>query len=241
MNEFSRTEMLIGAENMKKLAKSRVAVFGLGGVGGQAAEALARSGIGRLFLIDNDTVSLTNLNRQVIALHSTIGRPKVQVMEERIRDICPETQVKTFQTFILPENLESIMESMGPVDFILDAIDTVSAKLALALYAQEHAIPMIAAMGTGNKLHPELLQISDITKTSVCPLCRVMRRELKARGIKKLAVCWSPETPIKPASLPEGDCGRARSTPGSVSFVPPAAGLMMAGYTVRTLYSIGLR
>ena len=238
MNEFSRTEMLIGAENMKKLAKSRVAVFGLGGVGGQAAEALARSGIGRLFLIDNDTVSLTNLNRQVIALHSTIGRPKVQVMEERIRDICPQTQVQTFQTFILPENLEAIMESMGPVDFILDAIDTVSAKLALALYAQEHAIPIIAAMGTGNKLHPELLQISDITKTSVCPLCRVMRRELKARGIKKLAVCWSPETSIKPASLPEGDCGRTRSTPGSVSFVPPAAGLMMAGYTVRKLCEI---
>ena len=238
MNEFSRTEMLIGAENMKKLAESRVAVFGLGGVGGQAAEALARSGIGRLFLIDNDTVSLTNLNRQVIALHSTIGRPKVQVMEERIRDICPQTQVQTFQTFILPENLEAIMESMGPVDFILDAIDTVSAKLALALYAQEHAIPIIAAMGTGNKLHPELLQISDITKTSVCPLCRVMRRELKARGIKKLAVCWSPEAPIKPASLPEGDCGRTRSTPGSVSFVPPAAGLMMAGYTVRKLRAI---
>lgn len=238
MIEFSRTEMLIGSEGLKKLAGSRVAVFGLGGVGAQAAEALARGGVGNLFLIDSDTVSPSNLNRQIIALHSTIGLPKTRVMKERIEDICPQIQVSVCETFVLPDNLEQVMEQAGQVDFILDAIDTVSAKLALISYAKEHSIPIISAMGTGNKLHPELLRLSDISQTSICPLCRVMRRELKKRSIEKLQVCWSPEQPIKPALPDPEDRTKMRATPGSVSFVPPAAGLMMAGYVIRALCRI---
>lgn len=235
MNEFSREEMLIGTDKMEVLSQSRVAVFGLGGVGSHAAEALARGGVGKLFLADHDAVSLTNLNRQVIALHSTVGRRKAQVMKERIRDICPETEVTLCETFVLPENLEEVMSQAGTVDFILDAIDTVSAKLALVSYAREHAIPIISAMGTGNKLHPELFRISDISQTSVCPLCRVMRRELKARTLGGLTVCWSPEQPIRPAAAAEGDQTKVRATPGSISFVPPVAGLLMAGYVIRRL------
>lgn len=227
--------MLIGADAMKTLSQSRVAVFGLGGVGSHAAEALVRGGVGKLFLADHDTVSLTNLNRQVIALHSTVGRGKAQVMKERIRDICPETEVRLCETFVLPENLEEVMAAAGAVDFILDAIDTVSAKLALVSYARKHSIPIISAMGTGNKLHPELFQISDISQTSVCPLCRVMRRELKARNLERLTVCWSPEQPIRPAAAAEGDKTKVRATPGSLSFVPPVAGLLMAGYVIRRL------
>ncbi len=238
MNEFSRSEMLIGHEAMKRLRESRAAVFGLGGVGSHAAEALARAGVGSLFLVDNDTVALTNINRQAIAFHSTVGKSKAQVMKERIFDICPDTQAEICQSFVLPENLEEVMALAGPVDFILDAIDTVSAKLALAVYASDHSIPMISAMGTGNKLQPELFRISDISQTNVCPLCRVMRKELKARNIKKLAVCWSPEQPLKPAPVLSEDRQRGRATPGSVSFVPPVAGLMMAGYAVRSICKI---
>ena len=173
---------------------------------------LARGGV-EAFLADHDTVSLTNLNRQIIALHSTVGRGKAQVMKERIRDICPETEVTLCETFVLPENLAEVMSQAGPVDFILDAIDTVSSKLALAAYAKEHSIPIISAMGTGNKLYPELFRISDISQTRVCPLCRVMRRELKSRNLDRLTVCWSPEQPIRPSAAAEGDKTKMRATP----------------------------
>lgn len=234
INEFSRTQMLIGSAGLEALGRSCVAVFGVGGVGSHGVEALARGGIGRLILVDNDTVSLTNMNRQSIAFHSTLGQPKTRVMKARIADIHPGTAVDTFETFVLPENIDSLFESMGKVDYILDAIDTVTAKLSLALYAKKHGIPILASMGTGNKLHPELFQISDIYKTSVCPLCKVMRKELKARGIGKLNVCWSPEQPLTPGAAEE-DTGGRRSVPGSISFVPPVSGLLIAGKIIRDI------
>ena len=245
INEFSRTEMLIGQEGLMSLKNAAVAVFGVGGVGSHAIEALARCGVGRLVLIDNDTVSLTNINRQSIAFHSTIGCHKTQVMKEKIRDICPDTQVITFEEFVLPDNIDLLFENKmdrmdppGPISYILDAIDTVTAKLALAKYAARHGIPLISSMGTGNKLHPEQFRISDISKTSVCPLCKVMRRELKARDIKKLKVCWSPEPPLTPSPTQE-DTGNRRATPGSISFVPPVAGLLIAGEIVREICGVG--
>lgn len=245
INEFSRTEMLIGQEGLAALKDATVAVFGVGGVGSHAIEALARCGVGRLALIDNDTVSLTNINRQSIALHSTEGRYKTQVMNEKIADICPDTQVITFEEFVLPDNIDRLfgsikdrMDSPGPVSYILDAIDTVTAKLALADYADRHQIPIISSMGTGNKLHPEQFRVSDISQTSVCPLCRIMRRELKARDIQKLKVCWSPEPPLTPAPTQE-DTGNRRATPGSISFVPPVAGLLIAGEIVRDICGLG--
>lgn len=245
INEFSRTEMLIGKEGIAALKSACVVVFGVGGVGSHAIEALARCGIGSLALIDNDTVSLTNINRQSIAMHSTIGRYKTHVMKEKIADICPDTHVATWEQFVLPDNIELLFEQIksqmnpsGSVTYILDAIDTVTAKLALAEYAGKHQIPIIASMGTGNKLHPERFQISDISATSVCPLCKVMRKELKARNITKLKVCWSPEKPLTPAPTEE-DTGSRRATPGSISFVPPVAGLIIAGEIIRDI--CGLR
>lgn len=241
INEFSRTEMLIGPQGMKALSSATVVVFGVGGVGSHAIEALARCGVGRLALVDHDTVSLTNLNRQSIAMHSTLGRQKTLVMKEKIADLSPRTQVITFEQFVLPQNLDELfdtiksqMEPSGSIDYILDAIDTVTAKLALASYAEENQIPIIASMGTGNKLHPELFRISDLSATSVCPLCRIMRKELKARNIKKLQVCWSPEPPLAPGPSME-EPGTRRATPGSISFVPPVAGLLIAGQIVRDL------
>ena len=235
VNEYSRTELLIGEEGTARLKKASVVVFGVGGVGSHCIEALARSGIGRLVLVDNDTVSITNINRQSIACHSTVGRYKTEVMRERIQDICPETEVQTFETFVLADNTDPLFAERP--DYIVDAIDTVAAKLALASYASANRIPLISAMGTGNKLHPELLRISDIKETSVCPLCRVMRRELKARQIPSLKVCWSPEQPLTPAppSPEEAASGPRRSIPGSTAFVPPAAGLLMAGEAVREI------
>lgn len=237
IHEYTRTEMLLGKEGMLRLRQASVAVFGVGGVGSHCIEALARSGVGRLLLIDNDTVSLTNINRQSIAYHSTVGRYKTEVMKERIRDIDPETQVETWETFVLPDNLEQFFA--GPVDYIVDAIDTVSTKIALAELACRRKIPLISSMGTGNKLHPELFEIADIFQTSVCPLCRVMRRELKNRGIPHLKVVYSRE---KPASVRNEDEVEKRETgrpvPGSVSFVPPAAGLLMAGEVIRELSGI---
>ena len=212
-------------------------VFGVGGVGSHCIEALARSGVGKLILIDNDTVSLTNINRQSIAYHSTVGQYKTKVMEERIRDICPEIEVKTYETFVLPENIEELFQES--VDYIIDAIDTVTAKLALVQIAREKGIPIISSMGTGNKLHPELFEITDIYKTSVCPLCKVMRKELKARGIRKLKVVYSKETPIDTSERMTGeDKGMRRSLPGSISFVPPVAGLMLAGEVIRELAGV---
>lgn len=235
INEFSRTRMLLGAENMQKIEGSHVAVFGAGGVGSHAIEALARCGVGRLTIVDNDHVSLTNINRQSIALHSTLGQYKTQAMRQRILDINPRAQVFTYEVFLLPENMHQLFDQIGPLDYIVDAIDTVSAKLALAEYAQDSHTPIIASMGTGNKLHPELFQISDIYDTSVCPLCRVMRKELKARGIRKLQVCWSAESPIKPEPPQDEDVQNRRGLPGSISFVPPAAGLQIAGAVIRDL------
>ena len=240
VNQYSRTELLIGAEGMDRLKESSVMVFGVGGVGSHCIEALARSGVGRLILIDNDTVSLTNINRQSIAYHSTIGRAKTDVMSERIRDIDPSITVKTYETFVLPENLGHLLdkeeETGGKIDYIVDAIDTVSAKIALAEEAQRREIRLISSMGTGNKLHPELFGIDDLSKTSVCPLCRVMRRELKQRGILHLKVLYSKEKPVDISGRETGeDPGARRSIPGSISFVPPVAGLMIAGQVIREL------
>lgn len=235
IHEFSRSELLLGSVAMEKLAGATVAVFGAGGVGSHCIDALARGGIGRLVIVDNDTVSLSNINRQSIAFHSTIGRYKTDVMRDRIQDINPEAEVLTFHTFILPDNLETVLSAVpGQIDYIVDAIDTVAAKLALAEYAAAHAIPLLASMGTGNKLHAELFEITDISKTSVCPLCRVMRRELKKRGISSLKVLYSREEPRKPAMESE-EVSSKRSTPGSVSFVPPVAGLLIAGEVIREL------
>ena len=237
INEYSRTELLIGSEGMERLRGASVLVFGVGGVGSHCIEALARSGIGHLIMVDNDTVSLTNINRQSIALHSTVGQYKTKVMKEKIRDIDPAIRVDTYETFVLPDNVETVFREQP--DYVIDAIDTVTAKLAVIEYAQERGIPVISSMGTGNKLHPELFEITDISKTSVCPLCRVMRRELKARGIAHLKVVYSKEKPVDTSGRETGeDPGARRSVPGSISFVPPAAGLLIAGEVIRELAGI---
>ncbi|GKH33097.1 tRNA threonylcarbamoyladenosine dehydratase [Muricomes sp. OA1] len=238
LNEYSRTELLIGKTGMERLRAASVMVFGVGGVGSHCIEALARSGVGRLTLIDNDTVSLTNINRQSIAYHSTIGRYKTEVMKERIRDINPEICVKTYEMFVLPDNLEALFEEKP--DYVIDAIDTVTAKLALVELALRLDIPVISSMGTGNKLHPEMFEITDLSKTSVCPLCKVMRKELKARGIFHLKVLYSREKPIDTSERDTGeDKGQRRSIPGSISFVPPAAGLLIAGEALRDIIEKG--
>lgn len=236
VNQYSRTELLIGKEGLERLRRSSVMVFGVGGVGSHCIEALARSGVGRLILIDNDTVSVTNINRQSIAYHSTVGRMKTEVMKERIRDIDPSIRVSTCETFVLPDNLGEILDAEPGVDYVIDAIDTVSAKIALAEEALKRDIPLISSMGTGNKLHPELFEIADLADTSVCPLCRVMRRELKQRGIMHLKVLYSKEKPVDVSGRSTGeDRGVRRSLPGSVSFVPPVAGLLIAGEVIRML------
>lgn len=212
-------------------------VFGVGGVGSHCIEALARSGVGRLILIDNDTVSLTNINRQSIAYHSTIGQYKTKVMKERIRDINPGIRVETHEMFVLPDNLETLF--VEKPDYIIDAIDTVTAKLALVELAQKLNIPIISSMGTGNKMHPEQFEIADISKTSVCPLCKVMRRELKNRGIYHLKVLYSREKPIDTSGKETGEeKGQRRSIPGSISFVPPVAGLLIAGEVIREIAGV---
>lgn len=236
VHEFSRTELLIGEDKLRKLREASVMVFGVGGVGSHCIEALARSGVGRLTLIDNDTVSVTNINRQSIAYHSTAGRYKTEVMRERIKDICPDIVVETYEMFVLPENIGELFDKAGRPDYIIDAIDTVSAKLALAKLAQERDIPIISSMGTGNKLHGELFEIADISETSVCPLCRVMRKELKNRGITRLKVLYSKEKPVDTGGRSTGEDTGARGTvPGSISFVPPVAGLLIAGEVAREL------
>ena len=235
IHEFSRSELLLGKDSMEKLAGSCVAVFGVGGVGSHCIEALARGGVGRLVLIDNDTVSITNINRQSIAYHSTVGLYKTKVMKTRILDMNPQAEVFAFETFVLPNNIENLFEQIPcKVNYIIDAIDTITAKLALAEYAIDHEIPFIASMGTGNKLHPELFEITDLSKTSVCPLCKVMRRELKKRGITSLKVLYSREEPLKPLEA-STEITSKRAVPGSVSFVPPVAGLLIAGEVIRGL------
>ena len=234
VHEFSRTELLIGEEGLQRLRHATVMILGVGGVGSHCIEALARSGVGKLILVDNDTVSLTNINRQSIAYHSTVGRYKTRVMKERIADICPQTEVITYEMFVLPENMEQIFEQRP--DYIIDAIDTVTAKIALVEKALELDIPIISSMGTGNKLHGELFEITDISKTSVCPLCKVMRKELRARGIYHLKVVYSREKPIDVSQRTTvEEKGSRRSLPGSVSFVPPIAGLLLAGEVIREL------
>ena len=235
INEFSRSELLLGGDAMEKLKKARVAVFGIGGVGSYAVEALARSGIGALDLIDDDVVSLSNINRQLIALHSTVGKPKVEVAAERIADINPECVVRTYKMFYTPETAEEF--DFSQYDYIIDAIDTVTGKISLAERAQEAGVPVISAMGAGNKLDPTAFEAADIYQTSVCPLARVMRRELKKRGIKKLKVVYSREEALTPAISEEddGSAHKKRVTPGSVAFVPSVAGLILAGEVVRDI------
>ena len=229
---FKRTELLLGENAVEKLKGCRVAVFGVGGVGGYTTEALARSGVGRIDIIDNDTVSESNINRQIIALHSTVGKYKVDVMKERILDINPDAQVNAFRTFFMPET-ESEFD-FTEYDYIVDAIDTVTGKIALAVKAQAAGTPIISSMGAGNKLDPTAFEVTDIYKTSVCPLAKVMRRELKQRGIKKLKVVYSKEAPLSPAACEENEPHR-RQTPGSTAFVPSVAGLIIAGEVIKDL------
>lgn len=231
--EFSRTAMVLGSDAVEKLKSAHVAVFGVGGVGGALCEALARAGVGSIDLFDNDSVSLSNINRQIIALHSTVGRPKVEVMRERILDINPACNVTVHQVFYLPENADDF--PLSDYDYIADAIDTVSAKLELAVRAKAAGVPLIASMGTGNKLDPSRFEVTDISKTFGCPLARVMRRELKARGIHHLKVVFSSEeATTSPADTPEIALGGKRP-PGSLSFVPPVAGFLMAGEIIKAL------
>lgn len=227
---FSRFEMLIGEENMQKLNQSHVIVFGVGGVGGYVIEALVRSGIGALTIVDNDVVSLSNLNRQIIATRESIGKKKVQVMKDRIVSINPSCQVTTLETFYLPENADNI--NLQNYDYVIDAIDTVTSKIELAVRCEKMHIPLISSMGTGNKMNPAMLEVSDIYKTSVCPLAKVMRKELKARKVKHLKVVYSKEKPIQPIiSLEEGK----KRVPGSTSFVPSSAGLLIASEVIKDL------
>ncbi|MBE6821120.1 MAG: tRNA threonylcarbamoyladenosine dehydratase [Ruminococcaceae bacterium] len=230
-SQFLRSEMILGEKSTDILKGKSVILFGLGGVGSYTAEALARAGIGRLTIVDNDTVSVTNLNRQLCALHSTVGMPKVDVVKARILDINPDCDVTAVKKFYLPENSDEF--NLESFDYIADAIDTVSAKIDLAVKSRELGIPLIACMGTGNKLDPSRFTVSDIFKTSGCPLCRVMRNELKKRGIKKLNVVWSPEEPVKPLQTDENS-GK-RQTPASLPFVPPVAGMIMAGKIITDL------
>lgn len=230
-SQFQRSEMLLGGASTEILADKSVILFGLGGVGSYTAEALARAGIGKITVVDSDVVGETNLNRQLCALHSTVGMKKTEVVKSRILDINPNCAVTAIDKFYLPENSEEF--SLGEYDYIADAIDTVSAKLDLAVKAQELGVPIISCMGTGNKLDPSQFRISDISKTSVCPLCRVMRYELRKRGVKSLNVVWSPEESQKPAETDEVTGKRA--VPGSLPFVPGAAGLMMAGKIILDL------
>ena len=246
LNQFSRTELLIGKEGIAKLNKAKVAVFGIGGVGSFVVEGLARAGIGNFILIDDDKVCLTNLNRQIIATKSTVGKPKVEVAKTRILDINPDANVETYQEFFMPNSKEILDES---VSYIVDAVDTVTAKIELVVRANKLNIPIISCMGTGNKLDPTRFEVTDIYKTSICPLAKVMRKELRARGIEKLKVVYSKEEPIKPEQYQEASCktncicppGTKRKctvrnqVPGSISFVPSVAGLIVAGEVIKDI------
>lgn len=236
LNQFSRTALLVGQKAIDKLQHSRVAIFGIGGVGGHVAEALARSGVGCFDLVDNDTVALTNLNRQIIATHATIGQPKVQVMAERIHAINPEAVVHVHQFFFLPENAHEF--DFFQYDYVVDAVDTVAAKIAIIMASKAANVPVISSMGAGNKMDPGKFQVADIFKTSVDPLARVMRQEMKKRGVKKLKVVYSTELPLTPVDA-EGACQaeapQRRALPGSTAFTPSAAGLLLASEVVKDL------
>jgi len=224
-NRFARTERLIGAGKLEKLKNKHVAIFGIGGVGGHACEAIARSGIGIITIVDKDDVDVTNINRQIIALGSTVGKSKVEVMKERILDINPDAKVNAVKAFFLPENADDF--DFASYDYVIDAVDTVTAKIELVLKCDEVETPIISSMGTGNKLDPTKFMVADIYKTSVCPLAKVMRKELKTRGIKKLKVVYSEEVPMK---AEDGE-----RSPASISFVPPVAGLILAGEVIKDL------
>lgn len=247
-HKFSRTELLIGSEGLEKLEKSKVVVFGIGGVGSYTAEALARGGVGNLILVDDDNVCLTNLNRQIIALCSTISKPKVEVMRDRILDVNKECNVKIHKTFVTEENIWEIIDE--DTDYVIDAIDTVTSKIALVLWCQQHNIKIISCMGTGNKFDPTKFRIADIYKTKICPLAKVMRYELKRRDVKSLKVLYSEELPVKPrtedvVTCKEGcvcsgsggskKCLMKRQIPGSNSFVPPVAGMIIGGEVIKDL------
>ena len=250
LTQFARTELLLGKEAMERLKKSRVAVFGIGGVGGYVCEALVRSGVGAFDLIDDDKVCLTNLNRQIIATRKTVGKYKVDVMKERILEINPDAVVQTHTCFFLPENADTF--PFEEYDYIVDAVDTVTAKIALVMKAQEKQVPIISSMGAGNKLDGSAFRVADIYQTKVCPLAKVMRRELKKRGVKKLKVVYSEEQPIRPLEdmsiscrtnciCPPGaehKCTQRRDIPGSLAFVPSVAGLIMAGEVVKDLIHV---
>ena len=247
MDQFSRTELLFGKPALDTLRRSRVAVFGIGGVGSYTVEALVRAGVGRLMLIDDDLVCLTNLNRQLIALHSTVGKPKVEVMAARVLDINPDAEVETFKTFYLPENADTF--DLSRCGYIVDAVDTVSAKVELAVRASQAGVPIISCMGAGNKLDPTRFEVADLFETSVCPLCKVMRKEVRRRGVERLKVVYSKEEPLMPVETeaiscrhhcvcPKGatrTCTVRHRVPGSVSFVPSVAGLIIAGEVIRGL------
>ncbi|MBE5807866.1 MAG: tRNA threonylcarbamoyladenosine dehydratase [Clostridiales bacterium] len=241
MNRFSRTELLLGPDGMDRLARARVAVFGIGGVGGFAAEALVRSGLGAIDLFDDDKVCLTNLNRQIIATAQTVGRHKVEVMAERLRSINPGLDIAEHRVFYLPENADAF--DLRAYDYVLDCVDTVAAKLELAVRADRLGVPIISAMGAGNKLDPTRLTVADIYETKVCPLARVMRRELRRRGVERLKVVYSDEEPVAPraaAQEEEVQPGRKprRAVPGSTAFVPSVMGLIMAGAVVRDISGV---
>ncbi|QIB70111.1 tRNA threonylcarbamoyladenosine dehydratase [Aminipila butyrica] len=251
LDQFSRTQLLLGQEAMDKLKKARVLVFGIGGVGGYTVEALVRSGVGAFDLVDDDTVCLTNLNRQIIATRKTVGQYKVDVMKERILDINPDAQVQVHKCFYLPETADQF--DFSAYSYVVDAVDTVSAKIDIIVKAKEAGVPVISCMGAGNKLDPSRLKVEDIHKTSMCPLAKVMRQELKKRGIKGVRVVYSTEKPKLPLEdqhascknnciCPPGSqhtCTQRRSIPGSTSFVPSVAGLLIAGEVIRELSGIG--
>lgn len=242
-DQFIRTRMLIGDDPLQRLSRARVAVFGVGGVGGFCVEALARSGVGALDLYDDDTVSESNLNRQIAALHSTLGQPKAEVMANRVRDINPNCQVRAIRMFYLPENADTV--DLTQYDYVIDCIDTVTAKLDLVQRCSTQHVPIISAMGSGNKLDPSAFVVTDISKTEGCPLARIMRKELRRRGISRLKVVYSRELPLSPiqpaqAEAPANSDTRPgstarRDTPGSISFVPASAGLLLASAVVREL------
>lgn len=245
-DQFSRTELLLGKPAMERLAGCRVAVFGIGGVGGYVCEALARSGVGELDLIDDDKVCLSNINRQIIATNKTVGQYKTDVMKERILDINPDAKVNTYRCFFLPENASDF--PFDKYDYVVDAIDTVTAKIELVMQCRNSGVPIISSMGAGNKLDPTKFRVADIYKTQMDPLAKVMRRELKKRGIKKLKVVYSEEEPVVPdadSAENQVDAGTARqgskrrSTPGSTAFVPSVAGLIIAGEVIKDLIIIG--
>ena len=240
IDQFSRTELLLGSKGMEKIKSSHVAVFGVGGVGGYVVEALVRSGVGELDLIDNDVVSLTNLNRQIIATRSTVGKPKVEVAKERALEINPDCKVNAYMMFYLPETADRF--DFSKYDYVVDAIDTVAGKVEIIKRAVEAGVPVISSMGAGNKMEASMLEVADISKTSVCPLARVMRKKLKEIGIEHLKVVYSKEQPVKPL-LPADDSGYelkgGRPAPGSNAFVPAAAGLIIAGEVIKDLSGYG--